>query len=241
MTQAAWPQETRNKILSAEAAARLVTSRQRVYLQGGCAVPFALVDALVARWEHLEDVEIVHLHTEGPAPYAAPKMEGHFRHNALFIGRNVRDAVNSGRADVTPVFLSEVPKLFESTLPLDFAFIQISPPDRFGFCSLGISVDCAKPAALTAKVVVAQVNGRMPRTHGDSFLHVSQVDHIVEHDQELIEVEAPPEDPESVEIGRLVASLVEDGSTIQTGIGSIPNAVLASLTSHKHLGLHTFL
>ncbi|HWO72927.1 MAG TPA: acetyl-CoA hydrolase/transferase C-terminal domain-containing protein [Dehalococcoidia bacterium] len=232
--------EAQRKTMSPEEAAGLIESGQRVYLQGGSAVPFALVDALVARYRELENVEIVHLHTEGPAPYVQPEMEGHFRHNALFIGKNVREAVNAGRADFTPVFLSNVPRLFETTLPLDVALIQVSPPDRFGFCSLGISVDCAKPAALAARKVIAQVNSRMPRTHGDSFLHVSQIDHLVPCDCELIEVdEVAADDPVSREIGRLVASLVEDGSTIQTGIGSIPNAVLDALRSRRHLGLHT--
>jgi acetyl-CoA hydrolase len=240
MNTEGWPPEAKRRAATPAEAARLVAAGHRVYLQGGCAVPSALVDALVARYAELSDVEVVHLHTEGPAPYAAPEMEGHFRHNALFIGRNVRDAVNAGRADFTPVFLSEVPRLFQTTLPLDLAFIQVSPPDRFGFCSLGISVDCAKPAALAARTVVAQVNTRMPRTHGDSFLHVSQIDYLVPFDQELIEVgEAASDDPECGDIGRLVAGLIEDGSTIQTGIGLIPNAVLAALRSHRHLGLHT--
>jgi acetyl-CoA hydrolase len=240
MNTASWPLEAKRKAATLEDAARLVTSGQRVYLQGGCAVPSALVNALVARHNELHDVEIIHLHTEGPAPYAEAAMAGQFRHNALFIGQNVREAVNTGRADFTPVFLSDVPRLFEETLPLDVALIQVSPPDRFGFCSLGISVDCAKPAALSARTVVAQVNTRMPRTHGDSFLHVSQIDHLVPVDQELIQVSVgPSDDPQCADIGRLVAALIEDGSTIQTGIGLIPNAVLAALASHKHLGLHT--
>jgi acetyl-CoA hydrolase len=167
-------------------------------------------------------------------------MAGHFRHNALFIGRNVREAVNAGRADFTPVFLSDIPRLFETTLPPDVALIQVSPPDRFGYCSLGISVDCAKPAALAAKTVIAQVNARMPRTHGDSFLHVSQIDHLVPLDAELLEVDMTSGQNESCDlIGQNVASLIEDGSTIQTGIGAIPNAVLAALRAHRHLGLHT--
>ena len=235
-----WPLDAKRKVSSPEDSARLVKSQQRVYLQGGCAVPVSLVDALVQRHKDLREVEVVHLHTEGPAPYAAPEMAGHFRHNALFVGRNVRDAVNSGRADFTPVFLSDVPRLFETTLPLDVAFIHVSPPDRFGFCSLGISVDCAKPASLAAQTVVAQVNERMPRTHGDSFLHISQIDCLVPFDTDLIEVDASAEvGPECAEVGRLVASLIEDGSTIQTGIGTIPNAVLSALGSHQHLGLHT--
>ena len=230
----------RPKTISPEAAARLVHSGQRIYLQGGCAVPLPLVEHLVARFRELEDVEIVHLHTEGPAPYVAPEMAGHFRHNALFMGGNVREAVNAGRADFTPVFLSDIPRLFETTLPLDAALIQVSPPDRFGFCSLGISVDCAKPAALAAKTVIAQVNARMPRTHGDSFLHVSQIDHLVAVDAELIEVRGnTSHDEVSHLIGRNVASLIDNGSTIQTGIGAIPDAVLAALEGHSHLGLHT--
>jgi acetyl-CoA hydrolase len=167
-------------------------------------------------------------------------MAGHFRHNALFVGKNVREAVNAGRADFTPVLLSDVPRLFETTLPLDAAFIQVSPPDRYGFCSLGISVDCAKPAALSAATVVAQVNPRMPRTHGDSFLHVSQIDYMVPVESDLIEIDpAAGQDDACSEIGRNVASLIDDGSTIQTGIGAVPNGVLAALESHKHLGVHT--
>jgi acyl-CoA hydrolase len=209
---------------------------QRVYMQGGCAVPAALVDALMARRDELRDVEIVHLHTEGPAPYTRPEMEGHFRHNALFIGANVREAVRNGRADVTPVMLSDAPSLFETTLPLDVALIQVSPPDHAGYCSLGISVDCARPASLAAQTVIAQVNPRMPRTHGDSFLHVSQIDYLVEAEAELVEVECPAPDEVALRIGQNVVSLIEDEATIQTGIGTIPNAVLASLTGPPAAG-----
>jgi acetyl-CoA hydrolase len=198
-----------------------------------------LVDALVARRENLSDVEIVHMHTEGDAPYARPEMSGHFRHNALFVGRNLREAVNQGRADFTPVFLSEVPKLFETTLPIDVALVQVSPPDKAGYCSLGISVDCAKPASLAATTVVAQVNPRMPRTHGDSFLHLSQIDFLVEGAAELPEIVCDAPDGAAQRIGTNVASLIEEGSTIQIGIGTIPNAVLGSLAGHKHLGVHT--
>jgi acetyl-CoA hydrolase len=226
------------RVTAAEATAT-VRSGQRVYVQGGCAVPRALIDALVARYEELSGVEIVHMHTEGDAPYARPEMAGHFRHNALFVGRNLREAVNQGRADFTPVFLSDVPGLFETTLPLDVALIQVSPPDNAGYCSLGISVDCAKPASLAAKTVIAQVNRRMPRTLGDGFLHVSQLDFLVEEDAELTEVVCPPPDEVASRIGEYVVSLIEDGSTLQTGIGTIPNAVVASLSGHQHLGVHT--
>ena len=226
------------RVTAAEATAT-VRSGQRVYVQGGCAVPRALIDALVARYEELSGVEIVHMHTEGGAPYARPEMAGHFRHNALFVGRNLREAVNQGRADFTPVFLSDVPGLFETTLPLDVALIQVSPPDNAGYCSLGISVDCAKPASLAAKTVIAQVNRRMPRTLGDGFLHVSQINFLVEEDAELTEVVCPPPDEVARRIGEYVVSLIEDGSTLQTGIGTIPNAVVASLSGHQHLGVHT--
>jgi acetyl-CoA hydrolase len=240
MAENSWPPEARRKVVDAAAALASVRTGDRVYLQGGCAVPQVLVNELVCRAPELRDVEVVHLHTEGPAPYAAPEMAGHFRHNALFVGSNVRSAVNEGRADFTPVFLSDIPRLFETTLSLDVALIQVSPPDRFGYCSLGISVDCAKPAALSAGIVIAQVNARMPRTHGDSFLHVSQIDHFVPHDAELIEVmPSKAEDDVCTRIGQHVASLIEDGSTLQAGIGLIPNAVVAALAGHRHLGLHT--
>jgi acetyl-CoA hydrolase len=231
--------EPRARSVSAAEALAAVESGQRIYVQGGCAVPSALVDALMARGAELRDVEIVHLHTEGPAPYTLPAMAGRFRHNALFIGANVREAVRAGRADVTPVFLSDIPSLFETTLPLDVALIQVSPPDHAGYCSLGISVDCARPASLAARTVIAQVNARMPRTHGDSFLHVSQIDYLVEAAAELTEVECPAPDEVALRIGGNVVSLVQDGATIQTGIGTIPNAVLASLTGHRYLGVHT--
>jgi acetyl-CoA hydrolase len=224
---------------SADEALLAVSSGERVYIQGGCAVPRTLVEALVGRYKELRDVEIVHLHTEGEAAYVRPEMAGHFRHNALFVGRNVREAVNAGRADFTPVFLSDAPALFESRLPLDIALVQVSPPDASGFCSLGISVDCARPAALAARTVIAQINRRMPRTLGDSFLHLSQIDLLVEADEELPEIPCDEPDEVSAAVGRQVAGLIEDRATIQTGIGTIPNAVLASLHHCEHLGVHT--
>jgi len=240
VTVATWPEAARKKAIDAAAAAAIVKSGDRVYLQGGCAVPHLLVSALTDRYQALSEVEIVHLHTEGPADYTLPWMEGHFRHNALFIGSNVREAVRHGRADVTPVMLSEVPRLFDTTLPLDVAMVHVSPPDRFGFCSLGISVDCAKPAALAARTVVALVNEQMPRTLGDSFLHVSQIDYMVPADSELIEIPPLTElDEVSARIGANVAAMIENGSTLQCGIGRIPDAVLAALGGHQRLGLHT--
>lgn len=225
--------------VSAAQAVSRIESGQRIYLQGGCAVPEALVSALVARHAELRDVEIVHLHTEGPAEYTKAEMAASFRHNALFVGRNVREAVNAGRADFTPIFLSEAPQLFDTVLPIDVALIHVSPPDGGGFCSLGISVDCALPAAMAAKHVIAQVNPRMPRTLGDSFIHLSQIDAVVEHEAELFEVACEPPEGVAGAIAGHVASIIEDGSTLQTGIGDIPNAILSALTGHRRLGVHT--
>ncbi|HXH23564.1 MAG TPA: acetyl-CoA hydrolase/transferase C-terminal domain-containing protein [Dehalococcoidia bacterium] len=234
-----WPEEARSKTVSAEAALSRLQSGQRVYIQGGCATPQALVRALVARAADVRGVEIVHLHTEGPAPYTHPDLSASFRHNALFIGKNTREAVNAGRADYTPVFLSEIPGLFSDTLPLDLALVQVSPPDANGFCSLGISVDVAKPAAEAATTVIAQVNPLMPRTHGDSFLHVSQIDCLVPAEEPLLEFEPQAADETAHQIGAHVAALIEDGSCLQMGIGAIPNGVLAALHGHRHLGIHT--
>ena len=239
MTGESWPAETQTKITTADAAVASIRSGQRIYVQGGAAAPKALLRAMTERWRELSDVEVVHLHSEGPADYTRPEMAGHFRHNALFIGENVREAVQSGRADFTPVLLSQVPNLFETTLPLDVALIQVSPPDAAGFCSLGISVDCAKPACEAARMVIAQVNRHMPRTLGDSFVHVRNINYLVEADEPLIEV--PPEAPDDVasRIGANVAAMVADGATLQVGIGAVPNAVLAALRHRKHLGVHT--
>jgi 4-hydroxybutyrate CoA-transferase len=203
-------------------------------------VPRALVDALVARAPELRDVEVVHLHTMGPAPYTAPALATRFRHRALFVGANVREAVHAGRADYVPVFLSDIPALFRSgRLPVDVALLNVSPPDTHGFCSLGTSVDVAKAAAETAGFVVAQLNRAMPRSLGDSFVHVSRFGATIEVDEPpLAESEAAPSAAEEA-IGRQVAGLVEDGATLQLGIGAVPNAVLAALRGHRDLGVHT--
>jgi 4-hydroxybutyrate CoA-transferase len=185
-------------------------------------------------------VEVVHLHTEGEAPYAQPQHAKSFQTNALFIGANMRGAVATGEADYIPVFLSEVPALFrKGILPLDVALIQVSPPDRHGYCSLGVSVDTTRAAVQSAKCVVAQVNPRMPRTHGDGLLHVNEIAYAVEVDDPLPEV--PPHELSDVEIsiGRHCAGLVQDGATLQMGIGAIPDAVLTALSRHKDLGVHT--
>ena len=223
-----------------EAAVQVIRSGHRVFMHGVGAAPRSLIQAMTQRAPELRDVEIVHLHTEGEAPYAAPGLEKSFRINALFIGANVREAIRSGRGDFTPVFLSEVPALFRrGVLPIDVALVQVSPPDSHGYCSLGISVDVAVSAVQTARYVVAQVNPRMPRTHGDGLIHRSVFHAMVEVDEPLPESKPSQPSPTSTAIGRHVAGLIEDGATIQTGIGAIPDAVLAALTTHKRLGVHT--
>lgn len=228
------------RIVSLDEAVGVVRPGHRVYIHGGAATPHILIDGLVALRTDLRDVELVHMHTDGPAPYAEPEMEGRFRHNALFIGPNVRRAVQEGRADYTPVFLSEIPSLFEAggALPLDVAFIQVTPPDETGHCSLGVSVDCALAAAENARLVVAQVNSKMPRTFGHT-IPASLIDLAIEVEEELPEAVHTPPGPEARLIGHHVATLIDDGSTLQMGIGAIPNAVLAELTRHRDLGVHT--
>jgi len=226
--------------VSAEEALSYVRSGDRVFVHTAAAAPRLLVEALAARHSELTEVEVVHLHTEGPAPYAAPGMEKSFRTRCLFIGSNMRQAVEEGRADFVPVFLSEVPALFrQGVLPLDVALVQVSPPDRHGFCSLGVSVDVSRAAVESARRVIALVNPQMPRTHGDALLHVSRLAATVETDEPLPESHPPKLGDVEREIGRHVAELIEDGSTLQMGIGAIPDAVLASLTGHRRLGIHT--
>jgi acyl-CoA hydrolase len=228
-------------VVGAEEAVAAIRSGDRVYVHAGCAEPEVLVNALVERAPELHDVEIVHLMTMGSAGYAAQGMEPHFRHNSLFTGANVRSAIHSRRADFTPVFLSEIPRLFtERLLPIDVALIQVSPPDEHGFLSFGIGVECTKAAAETARTVIAQVNPRMPRTLGDSFIHRSKVHYLVEHETPLIELQpGHVGDPETRAIGGHVAELIENGATLQTGIGAIPDAVLEALSSKRDLGMHT--
>lgn len=217
-----------------------ITSGSRVYIHGGAATPQHLVAAMMERAPLLRDVEIVHLHTEAPAPYVAPEMAGHFRHNALFIGPNVRLAIADGRADYTPVFLSDIPRLFApgGALPLDVALVQVTPPDADGNCSLGPSVDCALAAISNARVVIGQVNARMPRSRGAS-IPLSAIDHVIPFDADIPVVAPAERSPEAAAIGRVVAGLIEDGATLQLGIGAIPDAVLAELGNHRHLGIHT--
>jgi acyl-CoA hydrolase len=214
----------------------------RVYIQPGCAEPETLVEALMRRAPYVEDVEIVHMMTMGAAPYVAREMVGHFRHNAMFIGGNVREAINEGRADYTPIYLSEIEGLFESgEMPIDVALLTVSPPDAHGFCSFGVGVDTSLTAAKCARYVVAQINDQMPRTFGDSFIHVNELDAIVDSSRPLCEMKQPQITEMQVAIARNVASLIEDGSVIQTGIGGIPDAVLPFLMDRKDLGVHSEL
>ncbi len=226
--------------VSAEEAVAVVKSGDRVFVHSVAAAPRRLIAALTARAGELRVVEIVHLHTEGEAPYAAPGLQKGFRVNALFVGGNVRQAVQEGRADYLPVFLSEVPQLFRrGLLPLDVALVTVSPPDRHGFCSLGVSVDVARAAVQMARKVVAQVNRHMPRTHGDGLIHTDAIDFLVEGDEPLPELPAAVLDEVERAIGRHCAELVEDGATLQVGIGSLPDATLAALRGHRRLGIHS--
>jgi acyl-CoA hydrolase len=224
----------------AEAVA-VVQSGQRVFAQGAAATPTPLLEALVARGDELRDVEITHLHTYGPTPYTDARWAGHFRLRALFVGENVREAANAGRASYTPVFLSDVPAMFapQAELPVDVAFIQVTPPDKHGFCSLGSSVDVTRAAVQHARHIVALVNPRVPRTHGDSFLPFSRIERAVQWDAPLYEVARRQPEEVQMRIGRQVADLIGDGATLQLGIGAIPDAVLQALSDRRDLGIHT--
>jgi acyl-CoA hydrolase/GNAT superfamily N-acetyltransferase len=230
----------KSKTTTSAEAIHAIEPGRRIFVASGAAEPETLVDALVTHGQHLADNEVVHLLTLGKAPYVAPEMEGRFRHRAFFIGPNVRQAVQEGRADFVPIFLSEIPLLLRSgKLPIDVALLQVSPPDRHGYVSLGVSVDIVRAAADTARMIIAEINPRMPRTRGDTALHVSRIDYLIPVDRPLLE--RPHEELDDVDraIGRHVASLVPDGATLQLGIGKIPDAVLASLSGHQDLGVHT--
>lgn len=228
------------RTVTAEEALSVVKSGDRVFIHSIAAAPQRLIAALTARAPELRVVEVVMIHTEGPAPYAAPELSKSFRVNALFCGPNVREAVHDGRADYMPVFLSEVPQLFRAgVLPLDVALIQVSPPDKHGCCSLGVSVDVTRAAVQVAKTVIAQVNPNMPRTHGDGILHVDDVDYFVDGADPLPELAARPMTEQVRAIGRHCAELVDDGACVQVGIGGIPQATLLALRDHQRLGIHT--
>ena len=228
------------QIVTAEEAVAGIRSGEQVFVHGGAATPSVLLDALVARASELESVSMVHFHTEGPGPHLAPEMAAHFRHKAFFIGANARRAVNEGRADYVPIFLSDVPALFSSgKLPLDAVLLNVTRPDEHGFCSLGPSVDASLAASRTARVVIAQLNAALPRTLGDTFVHVSQIQFGVEVDVPPYEhLEAPLGDVER-RIGENVAELVADGATLQLGIGAIPAATALALRDKRDLGIHT--
>ncbi len=237
-----WEAIYRRKVMDASTALSTVKSGQRIYVGGGSGVPSVLIDALVGRADELRNVEITHILTFADAPYVKPEYADSFRHNALFIGGSVREAVQSGRADFTPIFLSEIPDLFRNgTLPLDVALVSLSPPDEHGFCSFGVEVGTTKPAAEAARIIIAEINPQMPRTLGDSFIHVSRIHSIVEVDYPLPEAPQGGAADVFMEVGAQIAEMIPDGATLQMGIGSIPDAVLQNLGSHKDLGIHTEL
>jgi 4-hydroxybutyrate CoA-transferase len=235
-----WTSDYAKKLRSAGEALKVVRSGDRVVFAHACGEPLELVEALVARAAELERVEINHMVAMGKGEYARPEYADSFFHKSLFVGATTRDAVRDGRGDYIPVFFSEIPKLFcEGYLPPDVALVHVSPPDRHGFCSFGISVDYTKPAAQVARTVIAQVNPHMPRTHGDAFIHVSEIDLVVESEQDIIELQPPRIGPVEEAIGRHIASLVDDGSCLQLGIGAIPDAVLLFLHDKNDLGIHS--
>ncbi len=226
--------------VSAEEAVKVIKSNNRVYIQAAAAAPQSLIQAMSKRHEELRHVEVCHLHTEGEAPYANPELKDSFHVNSFFIGKNVRHTLKEGNGSYTPVFLSELPVLFKRRIiDLDVALIHVSVPDRHGYCSLGVSVEATLAAIDNAKIVIAQVNKFMPRTHGAGIIHVSEIDTFVESHQPLPGHEVTQPSVIENKIGDYVANLIEDESTLQMGIGSIPNAVLTRLTNHKNLGLHT--
>jgi acyl-CoA hydrolase len=235
-----WAVDYKNKVRTPDEALQCVKSGMRVYIQPGCAEPETLVEALMRRGPGVCDVEIVHMMTMGCAPYVAPEMAGHFRHNAMFIGPNVRDAIHEGRADYTPIYLSEIEGLFENgAMAIDVALLELSPPDTHGFCSFGVGVDTSLTAAKCAKYVVAQINDQMPRTYGDSFIHVNKINAIVESSRPLCEAHKPKITEVHLAIAKNVAGLIDDGAVLQTGIGAIPDSVLPMLMDRKDLGAHS--
>ncbi len=238
-----WTELYKNKVVSADEAVSAIESGNRVFLTGNCSVPKTALAALVRRAPQLKDVEICHALTVGSADYVSPEMEGHLRVNTLFIGPNVRKAVQEGRADFTPVLLSEFPLLFkEGHLPVDVAMVHLSPPDEHGFCSFGVEVGLSKSIAEASRIIIAEVNEQMPRTLGDSFIHVNKIDYIIPVNYELPEIPMGGEGDQVVQrIARYIAELIPDGATMQMGIGAIPDAVLGYLKDKKDLGVHTEL
>lgn len=228
------------KLVTAEEAVKFINTGDHVFIQSVAAAPQTLIKAMTARANELRNIEIYHLHTEGEAEYIKPAYAGTFHTNSFFIGGNVRKAVASGEADFIPCFLSEVPLLMRrEIIPIEVALIHVSPPDRHGYCSLGTSVDVSLAGVQMAECVIAQINPKMPRTHGDGLLHVSEIDYAVEVTDEIPELPEMELSPEELAIGQHCAELIEDGATLQMGIGAIPNAVLKALMDHRDLGVHT--
>ncbi len=230
----------KQKLSTPEEAVSIIESGSRIYVSGNAATPYKLVNALAAQKDRLKDVDVVHVLLLGNDPLSAPGMEGHFRHKSLFVGPADREAVNEGKADYFPIFLYEIPQLFKGgTLPLDTAIIQTSPPDAHGFISFGVEDLATKAAAENAQKLIVQINDKMPRTLGDCFIHISRATKIVETSEDLPELSINPPNPVEQKIGEYIADLVEDGSTLQLGIGGIPNAALSAMDNKKDLGAHT--
>lgn len=228
------------KIVSVEEAVSVVKSNSRIFFQGAAMTPNLLIDSLVERYQELENIDIVQIHTHGDAKYLQEPYNKAFHLSSFFVGDNTRRGANSLNGDYVPVFLSEIHRFFRSNiLPLDVAFIQVSPPDKHGFCSLGLSVDVTLPAIETARKVIAQINPNVPRTHGDGIIHINKIDFAVEIETPIYTASIGAPSEVEATIGKNIANMVEDGATLQMGIGNIPNAVLHNLYNHKHLGIHT--
>jgi 4-hydroxybutyrate CoA-transferase len=235
-----WIDDYKSKLTTAGEAVKVVQSGQRVYYSGNAAIPYPLTRALAARKDELRDVQLNHVLLIGEDSFGGPEMEGHFRHNSLFVGPADRPAVNAGRADYVPIFLHQIPRLFKQGLiPLDVAMIEVSRPDEHGFMSFGLETMATKAAADSARHVIVQVNENMPRVLGDSFIHVSHVHKIVEQTEDLIELPNRPIEEVEQRIAGHIAALIEDGVTLQLGIGGIPDAVLMQLEGKRDLGIHT--
>ncbi len=228
------------KSVSPKEAVKIIKSNDRVFIQAAAAAPQALIKAMTERSEELRNVEVCHLHTEGDAPYANPDLKDSFHVNSFFLGSNVRHTLQAGNGSYTPVFLSELPILFKrNIIDIDVTLIQVSPPDKHGYCSLGTTVMATIAAIENATHVIAQINVNMPRTHGDGIIHISELNSFVEVNENLYEIEIPEITDVERKIGSYIAEMIDDRSTLQLGIGNIPNAVLQRLGNHKDLGLHS--
>jgi 4-hydroxybutyrate CoA-transferase len=235
-----WTSKYESRVSTAEKAMRVIESGQRLFLTGNCSVPQKILEALVARAPELTDVEICEVLMFGKEPHTDPAMAGHLRVNSLFISDNARPAVNDGRADFTPAFLSEIPLLYRNgILPLDVALLHVSPPDKHGYCSLGIEAGLVKTPAQVARTVIAEVNPQMPRTLGDSFIHITEIDYAIPVDYPLVERPLGQANELSRSIARHVADLIEDGATLQLGVGGVPDAILGFLGNKRDLGIHS--